>query len=145
MIRYRRKSNAAETLFSHVPHHPTPHIPRSTSLVPQLLLGELHRIVSVNDGNFLEALHPGLLSAVADIVETVPKDGHAAQDGAGVPARRVGSYSPPVTWEEVHERLGLSGEGDSFAVLSSWGEGEGCSRGRIASSGRSCPQLDTSA
>lgn len=73
----------------------------NTSLnLPQLLLSELHTSFSHNDGHVLEALHPGLLSAVAEIVEASPKDGHA-QDVLDKSGGRIERRSPPITWEEV--------------------------------------------
>lgn len=68
---------------------------------PQLLLGELHASFSRNDGNFLEALHPGLLSAVADVAEAAPKDDRSQGEAGTSSSRRGELKSPPVTWEEV--------------------------------------------
>lgn len=85
---------------------------------PQLLLGELNASFSRNDGNFLEALYPCLLSAVADIAEAIPKDGQS-QDEPGTSSRRVELCSPPITWEEVREQCDpiLAGLGDLVSLV----------------------------
>eukprot|EP00903_Cladosiphon_okamuranus_P011996 g11265.t1 len=86
--------------------------PESTGCADaELLLGELHASFSRNDGNFLEALHPGLLSALADIVEATPKDGEP-KDEPGTSSRRVELNSPPITWEEVLALMVVEDEGE---------------------------------
>lgn len=66
----------------------------------QRLLSEFHASFSRNDGNLLEALHSGLLSAVADIVEAAPRSVCDRDEPVGVNGR-VEAQPPPITWEEV--------------------------------------------
>lgn len=75
---------------------------------PKVLLSELHTSFSRNDGNLLEALHPGLLSAVADVVEATPKDAQA-QNEPDVSKRPVEAHAPPITWEEVRQTFLVEG------------------------------------
>jgi len=80
--------------------------PRTSPCTLQRLLSEFHAIFSRNDGNLLEALHPGLLSAVADIVQAAPRDvrGRDESDGVGGGGE---AQLPPIAWEEVQTHSGL--------------------------------------
>ncbi|CAM9208095.1 unnamed protein product, partial [Scytosiphon promiscuus] len=75
--------------------------PESTGCADaQLLLSELHTRFSHNDGNFLEALLPDLLSAVADLAHVDHRE-DTAEDRQQPDSEKAEVAGPPISWEEV--------------------------------------------